>query len=195
MTTDIIRKQWEVIKSSHWLRTLLMINIAFIIILFILIYFVFVYSGKIAGNNIKIQDNLTKYAALQESVNAGGDSASGEVLTESAEIFSKKSFADFEEVVPFVAYLESLFTPIDPSAELNISSNEDQIYTNRYADYEIRLQNLGDKFKPVYRALNALYDSRFVTNISYFRVLYTPPEDGSKNKFDNLEFTIRLFLK
>lgn len=110
------------------------------------------------------------------------------------DVFLKKSFADYEEVVPFIAFLESLFGVIDPEAEIIIKSKEEQIFLDHFADYTVQM-DIKDTENLLYKAFGELENSRFIINLMNFTMDYKPVGDEGLNVLDHVEFTIRLFLK
>ncbi len=108
-------------------------------------------------------------------------------------LFSNKSFAEYDEVIPFVAYVEGLLSEADPAAEVSIKSNEDQIFIDHFADY---LVNLKIKNKEAFfAAMDELHTSKFVVKLLNFSMNYKPREERGNNEFSEAEFSLRLYLK
>jgi len=161
-----------------------------IFIIFIIVFLTesSVYGKKIDVNNLKIKQNEESLQSLQNLIlntNKNNDI--------DLNVFQNKSFADYDEVIPFIALLESMFAPVDPQAEISVKSQQDQIFLNHYADYKINLKFTQKDL--LYKALEELYSSRFITKITDFSMNYSQSEDGKINNFTSFEFTIRLFLK
>ena len=110
------------------------------------------------------------------------------------DLFQKKSFANYEEVVPFIAFLESLFTVIDPDAEVIIKSKENQIFIDHFADYTVYFE-VNENKELIFKALDELDKSRFIINILNFSMDYKPAGDENLNQLSEVELVIRLFLK
>jgi len=146
------------------------------------------YRSKYQSNQDEILKNEQAYQNLQAVAQADV-----QALAED-DVFLKKSFADYEEVVPFIAFLESLFGVIDPKAEIIIKSKEEQIFLDHFADYTVQME-IRDTEDLLYKAFDELEDSRFITNLMNFEMNYKPVGDEGLNSLDNVEFTIRLFLK
>jgi len=184
MQKNIASKIWEIIKKRKLLRTLSLLNAIFI--LFIIFFFSInlAYSKKIAANEKQVQQNEQDLQSLQKLVlNSGG--------AIDLEMFKDKSFADSDEVIPFIALLENMFSKADPQADIVVKSPDDQIFVNHYADYKVSLK-ISDK-DALYSALDELYNSRFITKILDFSINY--PDDPKTPGFSIFEFTVRLFLK
>lgn len=146
------------------------------------------YNKEIAANQAEVEKNITTLTTFQQLV-------SGDTTVHSAsDLFEKKSFANFDEVIPFIAFLENLFSEIDPKAEITVRSKENQIFMDHYADYQISLE-LGEEKGSLYKALDELEDSRFITNILKFNLDYRPTGDDQLNQLKQMQFGIRLFLK
>lgn len=167
------------------LRTLSLINAIFILLIIIFLSVNFVYGNKITINQKQVQQNEQNLQSLQKLIlNQGSDI--------DLDIFQNKSFADFSEVVPFIALLENMLYKIDPEASIIIRSQDEQIFIDHFADYKISLKIGSDK-TALYKALDELYNSRFITKILDFSINY--PEKDISDSDGRFEFTVRLFLK
>ena len=181
-------KIWQIISKSRPLRVLGFLCIAFIIIILIFITISSIYGGKITASRNEIEQTKSTLANLQSIIEFGQE---GEIDNE---LLESKQFADYQEVIPFITYLEGLFTAIDPKAELTIKSREEQIFIDHYADYKVSLK-IGQKKELFYKAFDELYNSKYITQLTNFAMNYKPTEDSEKNQLSDVEFTIRLFLK
>ena len=65
---------------------------------------------------------------------------------------------------------------------------------DHFADYQVRLKT-GQNKELFFRALEELYNSRFITHMLNFELDYKPAEDGKFNRLNQVEFVVRLFLK
>ncbi len=152
------------------------------------IFVQFSYREKFQVDQIEIQKNKEFLENLQV-IARSEDKADPE-----DSIFLKKSFATYEEVVPFIAFLESLFSAVDPDAEIIIKSRENQIFINHFADYTIHLE-INENKNLLLKAFEELEDSRFITATTNFNIDYKPTGDENLNKLTDVELTVRLFLK
>ena len=87
-----------------------------------------------------------------------------------------------------------LFGLIDPKAKISIKNEEKQILTNRYADYEITL-TIGKKKELLFKALNELYQSAYLTRITNFNMEYNPIKNKEESELKKVNFTIRLYFE
>ncbi len=180
-------KIWPIIKKNRFLRSLSLLISLLILLMIFLIAAAFSYRQKIDLNEAEIRKNITLFQSLNSIALVEGQTAPVD------DLFLKKSFASTEEVIPFIAFLESLFSSIDPNAEVIIKSRESQIFLDHFADYTVSFY-IQDK-DMLYGALDKLEESRFIINILNFYLNYKSSEDGETNHLDEAEFTIRLFLK
>jgi hypothetical protein len=102
--------------------------------------------------------------------------------------------APYDEIVPFISFLESLFAIIDKESKITIKDEEKQIMINRYADYGVELRP-GEKFDLFLKALDGLYTSKYLTKIMSFNINYLPAKDNSSNKVENISLVIRLYFE
>lgn len=185
-----LAKTLAVIKNNMFLRILSILNIVFIIFISGFLIASLSFKNNVVENISEIETHKQTLESLeliaQQELNGELDAAS--------DILEKKSFAKYEEVIPFIAILESLFSTIDPKAEITIKSKESQIYIDHYADYQINLE-VGEEKKVLFlKAFDELYNSRFITMIRNFSVIYKASEANDKNEFAEAEFIIRLYL-
>jgi hypothetical protein len=184
------KKTGKIILKNRMLRTLSLLCAVFVLFSIIFLFMFFSYRQKIADNDIKIEQAQQTLANLQYLATLEKQGVGDTIETS---LFAKKSFVGYEEVIPFIAMLESLFTMIDPKAEITIRSEEEQIFTDHFADYYVHLK-IDDKKELFFKALDELYNSRFVTKITDFNMQYKAAEDSDKNEFSEIEFIIRLYL-
>jgi len=176
---------WHLILKNKVLRTLVLLNLilSFLFIILMITYFSF-------GRQIKLQEkSIEQNLKIVESLENTIEENQG-VLDD--DLFQKKSFADFDEVIPFIAFLEPLLFTIDSETKINIESTEQQIISNRYADYHIRLA-INQKKDLFSKVLDELYKSHFLIQIIDFRMNYKEREEI--NTLDEIDFIIRLYLK
>ena len=182
-------KIFGIIKHNMLLRILGMLNVIFLIFIIVFLAIGFSYGEKILMNKQQIEssrqalESLVTLAELKESKDE-----------ETLNILQKKSFAKYDEVVTFIAILESLFSTIDPKSEITVKSKEEQIYLDHYADYSVLLKVGEDKKELFLKALDELYNSRFITKIINFTINYKPPAEDNLNEMEQAELTIRLYL-
>ena len=188
MNHKVRSKIWPIVKRNKILRSLSLLIGLLIVLIAVLISTFLSYQQKIQINHEEIDKNLILFESLQNIAQAE--------IQESTEnnLFQKKSFASYEEVIPFIAFLENLFSVIDPDAEIIIKSREKQIFIDHFADYSVHLEVKGNKTL-FYKALDELKQSRFIINILSFNVDYKPTGEDGLNQLDEVEFVIRLFLK
>jgi hypothetical protein len=166
----------------------MLLCVIFVVLSIIFTFMYFSYQQKAEANQVKIQEteqrlaNLQYLATLPEEEN-GADS----------NLFAQKSFVGYDEVIPFIAMLESLFSLIDPKAEITIKSREEEIFIDHFADYAIDLK-MNNKKDLFFKALDELYNSRFITKITSFTMQYKVPDGNSKNEFNEIELVVRLYL-
>ena len=146
------------------------------------------YQQKIQINNEEIDKNLILFKSLQNTAQV----VAQEVVEDN--LSQKKSFAEYEEVIPFITFLENLFSVIDPDAAIVIKSREKQIFIDHFADYSVSLEVKGNKIL-FYKALDELKKSRFIINVLSFSMDYKPTGEDGLSQLDEVEFVIRLFLK
>lgn len=178
-----------IVKKSRFLRTLVMLCGIFVILSVVFLVRGVSVRQEEAKIRSKIQANDLSFANLQKMAKEEEKKAFQQSL------FEKKSFSSFEEVVPFIAYLEKLFSAIDPEAQITIKSQEGQIFLDHFADYSVDL-----KMKPasrdwLFKALDQLYNSRFIVKPMSFTMYYNPSEGGGKNELQEILLVIRLYLK
>ena len=169
------------------LRILSALCIAGLIISIILISVSVSYNRKIASNDLIIQKAQDQLSNLQLLV-AQSDQK------EVKETIGNKEFATYEEVVPFIGLLESLFSIIDKDASITVKTPEEQIFMDHYADYEVNLK-IGSKKDLFLKALDQLHSSRYITRIISFNLNYKPESEGGNNTLTDVLFDLRLYFK
>lgn len=149
------------------------------------------FENKITENNKQIQDIQTQLKALQMA-------ASEPVAETEAEVTNEKimgrALAPYDQIVPFISFLESLFGIIDKESKITIRDDENQIMINRYADYEVKLKP-GEKMDLFLKALDGLYKSKYLTKITNFEINYSPAEDGKDSKVESINLVVRLYFE
>ena len=181
-------KIWKIILKSKPLRVLSFLCAVFIAFILIFVTIGNIYSNKIIASQSEIEQTKNTITSLQSIVDPGKD---GEIDNE---LLEAKQFSDYQEVIPFITYLEGLFTAVDPKAELTIKSREEQIFIDHYADYRVSLK-IGQKKDLFFRAFDELYNSQYITHLTNFAMRYKPSENSEITQLSDAEFTIRLFLK
>lgn len=175
------------IFQKRSIRITLLLNALLLIIIITLVVIGHSYNKKINENENQIQDIKIQLDSLQK--------AASRVETETSdESIADRALAPYEEIVPFIGFLESLFGIIDKDSKITIRNEEKQIRINRYADYEISLKP-GKKIELFLKALDGLYKSHYLTKIINFRINYTPAEAGASNSVDNISLVIRLYFE
>lgn len=174
------------ILKQKMLRVTLILSAIFIIIVITLVVFSQSYANKIASNQGQMQDIKMQLEELDEIVNE-------EEGVDDAKI-GEHAFASYEEIVPFISLLESLFAIIDKESEILVRDKEGQILINRYADYEVKLKP-GKKIDLFLKALNELHKSKYITKVTKFVINYVPDEEGDKNEMNEVNLTIRLYFE
>ncbi len=189
MRTTKKSRIWPIIKTSKILRSLNLLIALLIILIAVSAAFTLSYRNKYQANQEEILENEQAYENLQKVARADIRAF------EEDDVFLKKSFADYEEVVPFIAFLESLFSVIDPEAEIVIKSTEKQIFVDHFADYTVQMNIDEERKELLYKAFDELKKSRFITNLMEFEMDYKPVGEGEVNRLDRVGFSVRLFLK
>ena len=177
-----------IVRKNKMLRTLSILSVVFLIIIVAVFAVTLSYKEKTQASQSEIEKNLATLEDLQDLIQQESESSTENDLSQ------KKSFAEYEEVIPFITFLESLFSVIDPKTEITIKSHENQIFIDHFADYQV-LFKAGQSKELFFKALEELHDSRFITHIINFELDYKPAEDGQFNKLNQVELVIRLFLK
>jgi len=178
-----------IIKKSRFLRTLVLLcGIVVLLLVIFLVKGVSVHQEE-AKIRSKIQANDLAFENLQKMAKEEEKKAFQQSL------FEKKSFSSFEEVIPFIAYLEKLFSAIDPEAQITIKSQEGQIFLDHFADYNVDLKMKPASKEWLFKAMDQLYGSRFIVKPMSFTMYYNPLEGEGKNELQEIILVIRLYLK
>lgn len=188
----MIKKQSQIltiIKKSKILRTL---NILMFLLLFLSI--VLFISNKDISKKIKLNKKTMDENTIQlQTLKNIADSSLG-YDTPDEELLNNKNFAAFEDVIPFISYLEELLQPIDEEVSVLVKAKEDQIIFDRYADYTVNIQ-LHNKLEQFYEAIKKLNNSHFILNITNININYKPSFSDDSNVLSEITLKIRLFLK
>lgn len=180
-----ITKTFIIIKNNKFLRVISLLNLLLIFSVIALCVTNCSYNDKIKVNLEQIETDKQLAQSLEETVQAKEAAPAEESIT-------TKSFAKYEEVIPFVAILEQLFSAIDENSEIGLKSKENEMYTNHYADYKVSLKINN---KPLFfQVFNELYESKFITDVIGFSISYLPESEGEISKLNQAELTIRLYL-
>ena len=145
------------------------------------------FENKIAENNKQIQEIQTQLKALQMAASEPEAEVGNEIIMDQA-------LAPYDQIVPFISFLESLFAVIDKESKITIKNDENQIMINRYADYEVKLSP-GDKMDLFLKALDGLYKSKYLTKITNFEINYSPTEDEKSSKIEDINLVVRLYFE
>lgn len=188
MKKDIFKKIWHIVKEHKALRTSVVLNAVFL--LFILIFLLFSISYGRQNNIYKdtIKQNKQTLSNLQRMTTVMQNKEKISISP-----VSNKTFMSSDAVIPFITYLEGIFSKADSKAEISVKSQENQISTDHYADYKISLKNPHEKL--FFDSLDKLYDSSYITNMMVFSIFYDDTNKDGINIMDRAEFDIRLFLK
>jgi preprotein translocase subunit SecG len=181
------KKTTKLIIRDKILRTTAILIILFTGLSITLFIMNMSYKDKIADNQTQIDDARLQLQKLQSVIQTEEESERDERAV-------GRSFAPYEEIIPFISLLESIFAAIDPGSKVTIRDNEKQIYINRYADYEVTL-NPGNKVELFYKALNDLYQAKYLTKIINYNLSYIPGENGSASRIGSASLTIRLYFE
>ncbi len=186
-----LAKAFIIIKNNKFLRILNLLSLLMIFGIITLCVINNSYNDKTQANINQIQTSKQ----LQQSLEAVVQPAeTAQTQQTEASILTKKSFAKYEEVIPFVAILENLFSAIDPESEISLKSKEDEISANHYADYTASLKMDSGKIPLFFQAFDELYNSKFITDITGFSISYSPESEGNPSELNRAEITIRLYL-
>ena len=187
MNKKLFEKKWiGLITRDKILRIAAILIILLMILTLVLISIESSYQKKIDSNLMQINDAELQLNKLEASLKLEEDSRDKRAIG--------RSFAPYEEIIPFISLLEDLFGLIDNDAKVVIRDNEKQIYINRYADYEVTIspkQNI----PLLYRALNELHKSEFLTKVTDFNMTYEEDENTKANKLKEINLTIRLYFE
>jgi cysteinyl-tRNA synthetase len=176
----------EVILKNKTLRTACILIVLLLIIIITLLFVKSSYASKIAYNQKQIQDSQKQVQALEKIINQNDATVTDET--------QGRSFATYDQIVPFISLLESLFSVIDPESKITVKNQEKEIFINRYADYEVSLQPKG-KVDLFLKGLDELQNLKYLTKIIDFAINYGPSESNQKNEIQDITLTIRLYFE
>ncbi|MBU0705814.1 hypothetical protein KJ657_01285 [Patescibacteria group bacterium] len=174
------------ILQQRALRVTILLCVVFVIISITLFVVNSSYHGKITSNEEQIQDAQTQLTELRKTI--------GNEQEEIDQKIMGRTFAPYDEIVPYISLLESLFAIIDNESDITIKSEEKQILINRFADYEVKLKP-GDKFDLFLKALDELYKSKYLIKITSFNINYSPQQEDHGNLIDDASLNIRLYFE
>lgn len=185
--TSFSKKTIALALRQKIIRIMLILSLLLIVICAVLLAITFTYNNRIRANDAQISDVQTQLKNLQTEANATESAATQETLQE-------RALAPYDQIVPFINFLESLFAIIDKDSKITIKDEENQIRINRYADYNVVLSP-GDKLDLFLKALDGLYKSKYLTKIINFEISYSPTDDGKNTKISEIDLTIRLYFE
>jgi len=176
----------KLLIRNKTLRSSVMLIVLLLILTIVLLSLGISFSTKIEANAGQIQDAESQLFQLQQIVNEEADA-------ELKKIENRKLAAE-DEIVPFISLLENLFAIIDPESEIGLKSKENEIYINRYADYEVQLDDLS-KMDLFLKVLDELHESKYLTKIVSFRLNYGVNEESNTNEIRKANLIIRLYFE
>jgi hypothetical protein len=180
-----------IIIHNKLLRVIGLLNLIMIFGVIALCVINYSYNNKIQASMNEIQTSKQ----LEQSLKAVAQPAEiAQVQQDETSILTKKSFAKYEEVIPFVAILENLFSAIDQESEISLKSKEDEMYVNHYADYTASLKMDSDKKLLFFQVFDELYNSQFITDVIDFSISYSPESESNPSELNRAEIIIRLYL-
>ena len=180
------KKMIGLIMQQKMLRVALLLIAVFSVILITLTVLNTSYAGKVSANEAQIEDAKNQLAQLEAIVNTEETGSDPRAVG--------RTFAPYDEIVPYIELLESLFGIIDKDSKILIKDKESQIRINRYADYEIQLHP-GNKTGLLLKALDELYKSKYITKVTQFVINYESDEKSKKNVIDDVNIKIRLYFE
>lgn len=168
-------------------RVALLLSGILLVVCIGLFSFSYSFNKKIAENDTQILDIQNQLKNLQMVASQPDPEITEEAIKD-------RVLAPYDQIVPFISFLESLFAIIDKDSKITIKNEEDEIMINRYADYEVRLQPR-DKMDILLKALDGLYESRYLTKITNFDVKYVPTEDEIGMEIGEISMVVRLYFE
>lgn len=189
MDKKFIKKIINITKKDTVLRTLFLLISIFLILIIIFLAFSSSYKGKINNNLKNIDLNIKTLSQLEQII------AVDQVNNINEEIALNKKFANYNQVVPFITYLEDLFSIIDPNAVILVKSLESQIFSDHFADYTITFK-VNDNMESMFSILDILYKSEYILKLINFKMDYEQLETEEKtiNYLSEVYIKIRLYL-
>lgn len=186
MSKEKLKRTTGAIMQNKPVRVMMLLTFLFIAINISLIIISVSYRNRSSEMDIEIEKVQAELKNIQKTVT--------EEVEPLDEENGKRTFAPYEEIVPFISLLENLFGLIDPEAQITIRNEESQILANRYADYEIKL-NARNKEKLLFKALDELYKSKYVTRVVNSNIDYKLSPDTEINDLENASFVVRLYFE
>ncbi len=179
---------YAAIVKNKPIRVMFLLSIFFLILTFILLFFNGSIKSKIAEDEKKIEEIQQRITNLNQNI------IENKEALENDEASKKKAFATYDEIVPFISLLEDLFGLLDEKTSIIIRDERDQIYSNRYADYEVKL-DVGENTDFFLAALNELHKSKYITRVMNFNMNYNSFTESGVNQLKSVNFVIRLFFE
>lgn len=186
MNNKKIKKITSAVLKNTIIRIMLLLTVLFLVIGGTLILTTFAFRSRLESVENQILDTQRQIDNLQNTINVQEEPLDEEII--------QRQFAPYEEIVPFISLLENLFGLIDPKAQINIKDEERQILANRFADYQIRLK-VGNKKAILLKALDELYESRYLTRIMTMTMGYTSAKEENESTLEEVNFIIRLYFE
>lgn len=180
------RKMIGLIMQQKTLRVSLLLIFIFSVILIALVLLNLSFSNKVSANESQIEDAKNQLTQLENIVNTEEQTSDPRI--------AGRLFAPYDEIVPYIELLESLFGIIDKDSKIIVRDKESQIMINRYADYEVTLKP-GNKMELLFKALDELHKSKYITKVTQFVINYAPAEEGTANVVDEVSLKIRLYFE
>ncbi len=180
------RKIKNTIFKNKPIRVMLLLTILFVAMNVSLMIMNVAYIGRADELKIEIQNIQKEIIKLQSTATEIGEVSEGEN--------EQQILAPYEEIVPFITLLEDLFGLIDEEARITIKNEEEQIRANRYADYEVKM-NINNKKKILFKALDELHKSKYLTRVIGLNMDYDQSADGEVNELTKTNLIIRLFFE
>jgi len=189
MDKILFKKTIKIIKKDAVLRTLFLLLSIFLILIFIFLVFASSYKGKTNKNSKDVELNIQTLSQLEKIISVD------QVDDINKEIALNKKFANYNQVVPFITYLEDLFSIIDPNAVILVKSLESQIFSDHFADYTITFK-VNNNIDSMFSILDILYKSEYILKLMNFKMDYEQLETEEKttNYLSEVYLKIRLYL-
>ncbi|QQR83177.1 hypothetical protein IPJ72_05225 [Candidatus Peregrinibacteria bacterium] len=182
---------WRILKGSRLLRTLIILIFIFFLAGIVLQWFRFSYRDQITQIQADIKKDEEAFIGLKRII----ETSDQEIVGSDISLVANKAFADFEEVVPFIGFLENLFVPIDPEVQVIIRGQQSQIFMDHYADYHVSFKIPESFDQTLYEALYEIEKSSFITKLMSLDLKYNVVDQGQRSRLSTIEMSIRLYLK
>lgn len=176
------------IAKNKLIRVMLLLSMLFVILTLILLFFNRSVKTRLSEDEKRIQEIQVQINNLNQNIMENKEAL------ENDELIQKKGFASYDEIVPFISLLEDLFGLLDEKTSILIRDERDQIYSNRYADYEVKL-DVGGNTEFFLAALNELHNSKYITRVMNFNMNYNSFTESGVNELKTVSFVIRLFFE